>query len=415
MKRIYHFLFPSSLFPLFFFLCSLLSAPCSFGVDYGALLKMEFDVDGADKTSASGNIIVAPWLSMPFNNAELFVSAGLNTHIAPEQGSAGRSSADSYLALEVFRLEYSMRLSSLFSFRVGRFNWQDPSGLIAKGRFDGVDTLFDLGKIRLSVNALYTGFLFNDTADINVSPADTTDYAAFKWDDYATYFAPRRLMASVYGEFPGFPVGRGHFYAGLTTQFDLSDSGEAYHTQYLLLRHTLAINAFDITAAGAAELSKTKADGIKPAFALSLEGGWLTPTTITDRLSLGLEWASGNGPATAAFFPITREAKSFVLEPCLSGIMIIKANYKARILPSLSADAGCSYFIRTDSTSFTAAHLEDKSYPLGLELDAGALWVPFSDLSFTFRGGVFLPKTGSAWADDAPTLWRINFGTIFSF
>ena len=394
---------------LLFSLCSLL-----FAVDFGALVKGEFDVKGADKTNASGNIIIAPWLSAPFGNSELSASIGINTHISDK----------TYLAPELYRLEFSSKVlrsnnpvSSLFSFKVGRFNWQDASGLIAKGRFDGADFLFDLGKISLGANALYTGLLFKDTADINVSPSDAKDYSAnFTWANFAdTYFAPRRLMASVYGEFPGFPAGRGRLYAGLTAQFDLSGAAERYHTQYLLLRHALAIGAFDLSAAGAAELSHTEADGVQPAFAFSLEGGWQPPTAITDRLSLAFDWASGSGSATAAFFPVTREAQSFVLEPVLSGIMIIRAQYKARIMQSLSADAGVGYFIRTDGTSFAADYLQNDNYPLGLELDAGALWVPFSDLSFTIRGGVFLPKTGSAWADDAPVLWRINIGTIFSF
>ena len=387
---------------LLFSLCSFL-----FSADFGALLKGEFDVAGADETNASGTIIIAPWVSVPFNNSELYFSAGLNTNI----------SDNSYFAPELYRLEFSSRLSSLFSFRLGRFNWQDPAGLIARGRFDGADLLFDLGRIRLGLNALYTGFLFKDTADINVSPADTKDYSAsFDWADFAdTYFASRRLMTSLYGEFPGFPSGHGQLYAGLMAQFDLSDAAERYNTYCLLLRHTLAVKAFDFSVAGAAELSNTEADGVKAAFAFYLEGGWQLSTTMADRLSLGVAWASGDGSATAAFFPVTREAQSFVLEPCLSGIMFIKAHYKARFMPSLSADLGCIYFIRTDATSFTADYLEDDAYPLGLELDAGILWVPFSDLSLSARGGVFLPGTGTAWADDAPVLWRVNIGTIFSF
>jgi len=303
------------------------------------------------------------------------------------------------------------------SFRLGRFNWLDPSGFIAKGRFDGAELLFDTGNIRLGVNALYTGLLFKDTAEINVSPTDTKDYdVAFDWADFgSTYFAPRRLIASLYGQFPGFPSGRGVLFAGLMTQFDLSDAEEAYHTQYLLLRHTLAFGAFDLDVSGAVNIESTNANGVKPGFAFSLEGGYQLPTAIRDRLSLGVAWASGEDSSKAAFFPITREAQSYVLRSAFSGIMILKANYHARLMPSLSAELGGCYFIRTDSTSFTAAYLEDDSYPLGLELNTGIKWVPFSDLSFSMKGGIFLPNTGTAWADDAPVLWKITIGTVFSF
>ena len=393
-------------------LCSAFTLTGLFAADFGAFIQGELDVVGQDETTTSGTIIFAPWVSVPFEKSELYISAGLNASISSEH-----SSADSYAAPELFQLEFSMRPSSLFSFRVGRIFWQDTSGFIAKGRFDGADFVFDLGKIRLGINGLYTGFLFKDTAEINISPTDTKDYdAAFDWADFAdTYFAPRRLMISVYGEFPGFPSGRGRLYAGHMAQFDLSDAEERFHTQYLMLRHILVLRAFDLDVAGAVELENTGADGVKPAIAFSLEGGWQLPTAIKDRISLGLAWASGDGSGTGAFFPITREARGVVLEPCLSGMMIIKANYQAKLLPSLSAELGGLYFIRVDSTSFTAAYLEDDSYPLGLELDAGFLWVPLSDLSFSLKGGVFLPKTGSAWADNAPVLWRVTAGTTFSF
>ena len=376
-------------------------------VDYGALIKGELYIDGADGAEASGSLFFAPWISVPFDRAELYISAGLNTSI----------SGEAYAAPEIFRLEYSFWRSSLFSFRVGRIGWQDPSLFIANGRFDGAEFLFNTGKISVGANVLYTGFLFEDTSYVNVSPADPKDYGAgFSWDNFAdTYFAPRRLIASVYGEFPGFPSGRGNLYAGIIAQFDLSDADDAFHTQYLLLRHSMTYKAFDLDVSGAAELENTAESGVKPAFAFSVEGGYQLPTAMADKLSLGLAWASGKGSATGAFFPITREAQSFVLQPILSGMMIIRAGYNARILPSLSVEAGAHYFIRTDSDSFSAPYLENNNYALGMELNTGLLWVPFSDLVLSLKAGVFMPKTGSAWADGAPVLWRITLGTVFSF
>ena len=271
--------------------------------------------------------------------------------------------------------------------------------------------------MKLGFNAFYTGFLFKDTAYINPGPFDTKNYNLdFDWSEFAdTYFAPRHLMASLYGEFPGLPFGRGQLFAALMAQFDLSDAGEKYHTQYLLVRHNLMYKVFDLAVSGAAELTNTEEDGLKPAFAASVEAGLQLPTAIRDRISLSFEWASGDGKGTAAFYPVTNEARSYVLKPALSGIMIIKANYHMKPFSSLSADIGGSYFIRNDFVSFSAPYLEDDSYPLGLELGAGLLWVPISDISLTIKGGVFLPETGSAWSSDAPMQWRITAGTIFSF
>ena len=191
---------------LFFLLIFIFSF--AYAADYGAFIQGEFDSKGAEEANAKGSIVIVPWLSASFGKSQLYVSGGLNTSIAKE----------SYFAPELFRLEFSSQVplgneqtASMFSFRVGRFNWQDASGFIAKGRFDGAELLLKLDTIRLGVNVLYTGFLFKDTAEINVSPADTKDYKVnLDWANFGnTYFAPRRLLASLYGEFPGFPPGRG--------------------------------------------------------------------------------------------------------------------------------------------------------------------------------------------------------------
>jgi len=389
-----------------------LLAPGVHAADFGMFLIGEYNARGEDETLSSGSVIAAPWVSLPFGDAELYLSAGLNANIEAE-----KNPGETYFAPEIFRFEFSYNIPSFFLFRMGRINWQDPSGFVAKGRFDGADFLFDLGKIRLGINALYTGFLFKDTAEINKSPMDTKDYnVTFDWSDFGnTYFAPKRLLTSLYGEFPGFPAGRGQFYAGIMAQIDLSDADELFNTQYLMLRHRLAFMSFDLDIAGAAELENTKADGLRPGFAFSLEAGLQLPTEIKDRLSLGLAWASGEGSSTGAFFPVSKKSQTFVLEPLLSGIMIIRANYSARLLPSLSMDLGGCYLLRTDSTSFSDTYIEGDAYALGAELGAGLQWVPFSDLLFTVRGGVFLPKTGAAWADNAPVQWKVTLGTVFSF
>ena len=284
-----------------------------------------------------------------------------------------------------------------------------------KGRFDGIDIHYNPEKFKLGFNAFYTGLLFKDTANISVSPKDIEDHDIdFNWTDFGnTYFAPRRLTTSAYGEFPGYPRGLGQLYAGIMSQFDLSNVIEEYHTHYLLLRHTLAIDVYDLNLAGAVELTNTTADGVKPAFAFSSEAGWQTPAAITDRLSFGFDWASGAGKYTAAYFPITREAMSFVLGPAFSGIISFRVNYHVQVLPSFSTELGSIYFLRTDATSFSNSYLRSKSYSLGLELNTGLLWVPFPELSLSLNGGIFLP--GSAWMDDAPVLRRLTLGVLFSF
>ena len=378
----------------------------TFATDFGVVLYGEFIAEGGDETDTSGKTTLSPWFSLPLDVGELFFSAGLGVHYAEK----------TVFVPELLRLEYSTILAP-FTVRAGRIPWRDPSGFTAKGLFDGADFSMDLGQIRFGAVAFYTGLLYKNTADINVSPGDPRDYSLpLDWNDFGdTYFAPRRLIAALYGEFPGLPRHRGNLYAGILAQFDVSEADKRFHTQYLLLRHTLDYHIFDLSAAGAVELENTKEDGVRAALALSLDGGARLPLSLKNRLSLGMRWTSGEGSQTAAFFPVIREAQGLVLKPHFSGIMVIRTNFEARLLPSLSAGLGGRYFIRTDSESFADPDITKDKHPLGAEFFSSLLWVPYSDLSFSAEGGIFLPKTGTAMRDDAPVRWSLTLGTIFSF
>ena len=137
-------------------------------LDFGATLSGLFKAEGNDETTASGNMVLAPWLTTPLGSADFYFSAGLNTAFED----------NAILAPELFRLEFSFRPVSSLIVQMGRFAWQDPSLLVAAGRFDGAQFLYDLGAVRLGAAALYTGFLYSETADINTSPGDTKDYSA---------------------------------------------------------------------------------------------------------------------------------------------------------------------------------------------------------------------------------------------
>ncbi|MCL1928482.1 MAG: hypothetical protein FWG07_06800 [Treponema sp.] len=392
-------------FFLFVMICG--SAALVAAVDFGAALGGSATAENNEDVSIKATL--APWLSLPMNNADFFVSLGATANYKEEI---------QYVP-ELFRLEFEWRPAASFAVRAGRIPWLDTTHFTAKGNFDGADILYDFGSWRLGAAALYTGFLFKETAEINASPTDPIDYyVKLDYADFAgTYFAPRRVIAALYGEFPSLVLERGDLYAGVLAQFDLSDAEEAFHTQYLLLRYTHVYKRFDVTAAAALELENTEAGGFKAGYAFALEGGWhaQVPFFIKDRLSLGVRYASGEDPSTAAFYPVVREAQGIALKPVFSGIMVLRANYEARILPSLSAELGVRYFIRTDSISYIPDDITDDSYLIGAEIDTSILWVPFSDLSFSLSGGIFLPQTGEAFRSGAPVVWSLSIGAIFSF
>jgi len=314
--------------------------------DHGAVFSQGFLFEKNDESDFISKTALFPWLSLPLGNVDFYLSAGVSANYEDKM----------VLVPELHRLQLSFKSSAMLplDFRLGRIFWQDPSGFTAQGYFDGLDVFHDLGSIRLGAALFYTGLLYKDTARINMSPKDPVNYSkVFDWGDFGnTYFAPRRLLTCLYGDFPGFlPPGRGNIYAGFLAQFDLSDAEEAFHSQYFLLRYAIDYKRFDLSAAGAMEFENTETRGFKAAFAYTLEGGMQTGF-ISDRLSLGLRWASGEGENTAAFFPLIRQSQGMALRPIFSGIMTVRANYQARILPTLAGYFGGRYLIRTDSKSF---------------------------------------------------------------
>ncbi|MDR2048810.1 MAG: hypothetical protein LBP69_05095 [Treponema sp.] len=383
-----------------------IALPKMSAVDWGALIREQFDVEDSG-ARLNSKTTLTPWLSVPLENqAELFFSAGISAD--------WRRETMNYIP-ELFRLEASLKPSSL-TIRAGRIPYQDPSLFTAKGYFDGISVGVNPGAVRLEGGIYYTGFLYKDTANVKKTPGDPVDYGAeFEYGDFTgTYFAPRRVLGALQGEFPGFITRRGTLYAGILGQFDFSGAPEKLNSQYLLLRYALNLpKGFDLGLAGAAELLEH--DGVDWAFASSLEAGWAPPTAITDRLSVAWRWASGTGPSTAAYFPVIVEAQGRILKPDFSGIMTLGGSYRARFLPSLSAELDLRYFLRTDSSSFSDPDLDGETYFLGGEVSASVTWVPVSDISFTLSGGAFLPQTGTAFRDGTPPRWLFSLGTIFSF
>ncbi|MDR1505591.1 MAG: hypothetical protein LBI67_00660 [Treponema sp.] len=377
-------------------------------LDFGLIVSEQFDAEDSGELTIESKTILSPWLSFfGKKNTEYFMSAGLTGDYSEEK---------LHFIPELFRLEASIAPSRAVTIKAGRIPYQDPSRFTAKGHFDGVNALVNLGRARFSLAAFYTGLLYRDTANVSWTPGDPVDQdAEFDFANFGdTYFAPRRVLAAVQGEFPGFLTPRGNLSAGILGQFDFSDAPDKLNSQYALFRYSLALTGgFDLALAGAAELLESAGE-LDLAFAGSLEGGWMLPTAVTDRISLACRWASGTGSAAAAFFPVTVESQGRILRPDLSGMMTVRGVYEARFLPSLAAEFGARYFFRTDSSSFSDPDLTGSSYFLGGEITGSVLWAPFSDLSFALSGGAFLPQTGSAFRDGAPVRWLVSLGTIFS-
>jgi hypothetical protein len=380
--------------------------PVSLPADWGVLISEQFESDLEDPAGLASKTVLAPWLSLPLGDrGDFYLSAGAAAYYHDEGPE---------FFPELFRLELTLRPLPSLTFRAGRIDYRDPGLFTAKGRFDGADLTWDAGPLRLAAGGYYTGLLYRNTAHINAAPGDPAGYAAaLDYGAFAdTYFAPRRALASLGLEYPGFIHPRGALRAGFLSQYDCSGAEEKLHIQYLLFRYVLSLpGGFGLEAAGARSF-RAPGSG-KAASAVSLDGSWMPAGGLRDRLSLGFRRASGEGDFTAAYIPVVREAQGTALQAGFSGLMVLSAGYEARFLTGLSAELGGRYFFRTDTVTFSGPYLQGDSPLLGLEVSGALLWAPLSDFSLSLRGGVFLPRTGEA-LKDAPVYRQLTLGLICS-
>jgi hypothetical protein len=106
-----------------------------------------------------------------------------------------------------------------------------------------------------------------------------------------------------------------------------------------------------------------------------------------------------------------------VFRPTLTGIAHIEGAYTARLSDIFSAEVAAAYYFRTDETSFYDPEMDriSKSPLLGGEIYGALTWTPFTDVSFVLGGGLFLPKTGKVFMDDAAIKYRVLLDAVFSF
>jgi hypothetical protein len=387
----------------------LIRAGAVFAQDYGLTLRSLPAAGSEDEDDwyfeYTGTVV--PWFAAPLGEqGDIYLSGGISAEYSEEEWKPP--------VPELYRFELSYRFGSALRLEAGRLPYREPLNLVFNGLFDGLALGFDLGKTQLSAGAFYTGILYKKTASITISPGDYNAYY-----DQDVYFASRRLVFSLGWEIPALFNTGAKLDLGMAGQFDLNDTDDKVHSQYVLAGFALPFFS-NMNAELGAVLGLIKEDNLDMGICFAFSAGlaWLPPGGINDRLSLGAVFSSGAWDDTVRpFLPISTIAQGKVLRLKLSGLAIAEGNYTARLHESLSAEISAAYFFRTDSYTYSDPDLEGDSLSplLGAEIHGGLTWVPVSDISFTLGGGAFLPQLGEAFATDAPVRWRISLETIFSF
>ncbi|MCL2806520.1 MAG: hypothetical protein FWD26_11345 [Treponema sp.] len=346
------------------------------------------------------------------NKGELIVTAGLV--IDPD--------TKYYFLPELLHTEFSMRFGNS-GLKLGRFYYSDPLSFIFEGLFDGAQFFNVSSKGIFTVGAWYTGFIYKNNTVIDMTKDEQiNNYIPFDYDDFFnTYFASRRIAASVGWEHPSLFEFM-QLNTALIAQFDLNGNDEQYHSQYLIFKAKIPVNNFTFEFGGSVESVQRKIDGdLKPLeFAFAGEAGFMLmfPGNFNSRLSFNAKIAGGRIDGfCGAFVPVTSKYYGNILKHKMSGLSLLSLDYSIRLHRVLGISLNTSYFVRNDLGTFEGYPLvtgsDSKGYFLGAEFSGRLIWSPVSDMQFNLGGGMFIPAMGNAQPEQK-IKWRVDLTAIFA-
>jgi hypothetical protein len=385
-----------------------------FGLDFGAVLGINPEWKGTEgETGGVYAFSLGPWVSAsPHETLDLYLSGSVALRLEQED--------QKFLPIlpELNRFMLTWRPLPRLGLEAGRLRWSDPNGIIAAGLFDGITVSACPGGSRLAAGGYYTGFLYKDSADICMTLSDTAEYLKpFDWKDpAATYFASRRVLASLSWEAPALAGSPHGLYLHGLGQFDLNTTEDWLHSQYLSLRFLFSpLPSFAISAGSVVELTEQAEADTQTALALLVNADWHPPTAWPDLITLGFRWGSGKtGGGMGPFLPVTSISQGNVLHSALLGLTVIRAAYTLRPHETLSLTLDGRYFL-LDKARDPDMDGDPDAKALGGEFYASASWVPVMDTALVFGAGVFVPGTGNVLPSGDPPRWLVSLGLTLSF
>ncbi|GHV93781.1 hypothetical protein AGMMS50293_01010 [Spirochaetia bacterium] len=385
--------------------------------DFGLTLHqtLDFSGSGTESVDTAYTAGLGPWVSATIgDNMDLYLSAFVNMKYEYNSFSGDGNWNP---VLEPGLCSFIYRLPGL-SLEAGRILYGDPNGLILSGLFDGASGTFGIKDTRLSLGLYYTGLLNQETAKIQMTAADM-DYN-YAWGEAVFSFAGRRVLATANWEWPSIFETPHGLAVNALAQFDVNDSDDKLHSQYLSFRFLYSPWQFLNVNAGAAfgfsQAVTTDETNQKFNVAFNLDAEWAPPTPVTDLARFGISWGSG-GENIGAFRPVTLLSPSSVLSNSIAGLVTLKGAYIIRPLENFSLRADIRYFFREKLDTFGGLTLVEDGgkKALGGEIAGSAVWSPVSDISLTGGAAFFFPGRGNAIASGTPPQWKLSLTLALSF
>jgi hypothetical protein len=387
-------------------------AAAAFAVDYGLVLGGEGEYDQVMEPaefSLTGTAV--PWVSAVLNEKiDGYLSGKLTFQYLQKQESPSPF-------FEVERFEIHFRPAPPLYVSLGRQSFQDSAGMIASGLFDGLSAALSLEAGRFSLGAFYTGLLYKETAEILMTGSDIQQYEKpLNAPNLAGYFASRRVLLSLAGEFPGLTP-RTSLVIQALAQLDVNGALDTLHTEYLEARFSAELfDGLHVNLGGLGELAQGTG-GNQWSLAAFAGADWEVSGAAPDLLSAQILWASGKQDSRRAFSPVSSISPGQISGFKLEALMSAGLSYRVRPRQVFSAEAGAVYLIRTDRETLADAGLDSDSVSplLGPEVYGSLVWAPDSAVRLSAGGGAFFPQRGGAFRTGAPVRWKAKLGLIVSF
>jgi hypothetical protein len=302
--------------------------------------------------------------------------------------------------------------SSILSFSLGRFPFQDFSGRVVAGLNDGFLVNLALGSHQLKLGAAYLGLQEKQTAlvlvDIDdrrrLSGADKADPAAPNFPD--SYFSLPRLFFN-FG-YRGNELLTGYdFGVDILGQFDLLPDTVRTHTYYLepyisgRLGRLFRWNAWYV-------LGLIQASELKTSMAAGARLRFTVPELSGFNSLLAIHWASGTtGTSLVNFVPIRQSVVSSQAGLYFENVLNASLSLGFSPFTGFTANALGGLFMRGGDQSPSARNINPDSAArlIGVNTNFNVQYSLTSDVMVSMSGSGFFPNK-DAYLPDSPMVFR---------
>lgn len=325
-------------------------------------------------------------------------------------------------------------------YRLGRFRLSDRKGAVLSSLVDGFSLTLPVGPVPLRLAAGYTGLIFADSSEIQMTRADEYD----KSEEDALLAPPRLvyLLEGRSGELPGgvtaflSVTGQQDFRSEDFIEDEVAGSGR-FHSQYLSagvegrftpdLFYSLSgvlqtgqylvsepsTEASYLAGSGQVSLEYYGRSSLRPS--LSLQALYATGDSWKDRP----DWvpqSAEDGARLNRYTPISNGTKGFVFPVQKANLIYGDLTFSLKPSETMQLSLTSLTFFRAVDGPVSDSRISEESGSslyLGEEVDLILNWRPLSDVGFSATAGAFLPN-GELFEEDE-LLFRAGGYLSFSF